>query len=366
MENNIAVSVIVPVYNVEEFLPECLDSILGQTLSNIEVIIVYDDSKDNSLKICEYYAQRDKRVTLISLANVEGTRAGLGESRNKGIDIAKGEYLGFVDSDDYIDQDFYEVLYNAAKEKNADIVETETLDFDKANAKPRRSFDSLNDITITLDTVEQFFRDYYFSSTYKHNAWDKIYRRDFIVKNNIRYGDNKKIYAEDTWFQLQAVFYYPKIVFAQGTHYRYRLRQSSLTHNVAKNLVQRESLMVEMYDYLINNDKANRGIERRACSLIAIEVLTLEALNQIHFGGNSEGFIEETKKISDQPIVRKYLESLYRTKAYNLEPRKGRRAFLKVTGFLFFLKMYGLARRVIWRTYKAKEKQNVDVGLLYN
>lgn len=365
MTKNIAVSVIVPVYNVEEFLPQCLDSILSQTLSNIEVIIVYDESKDNSLKICEDYAKRDSRIVLISLANAEGTRTGLGESRNKGIEIAKGEYLGFVDSDDYIDANYYEVLYNAAKEKNADIVETETFIFDKINEGQKWSYDLLKDITVTPDTIEMFFRNYYFASIYKHYAWDKIYSREFIVNHNIRFGDNKKIRAEDTWFQLQAVFNYPKIVFAQGTHYRYRQRLSSLVHTAERDLVQRQGLMIKMYDQLLNTDLENREVEQRACSVISVEVLTMEALNQTHFGGNAKNFIEETKKISDQPVVIKCLESLYRTKAYELEPKRGRRAFLRVIGLLFSRGMYRAARYVVWVTYRVKEHKNNNAEALY-
>lgn len=362
MVNNITVSVIVPVYKVEKFLPQCIDSILEQTLSNIEVILVDDGSPDGCPAICDGYADRYDFVHVIHQEN-----QGLGESRNNGIKVAKGEYLGFVDSDDYIEPNYYEVLYNAAKEKDADIVETETLDFDKNRAIPRvLSFESLKDITVTPETVESFFRDYYFASTYKHNAWDKIYRREFVVNNNIRFGDNKTIYAEDTWFQLQAIFYYPKIVFAKGTHYRYRLRLTSITHNTAKNLVQRESLMINMYDELLETDRKHRLVEKRACSVIAIEVLTLEALNQAHYGGCAKNFIEETKKISEEPVVRGYLESLYKTRAYDLEPKRGRRTFLKVVGLLFSLRLYGLAKRVIWGIYKAKEKQSVDKGALYN
>lgn len=361
MANNITVSVIVPVYKVEEYLPQCIESILRQTLSNIEVILVDDGSSDGCPAICDGYADKFDFVHVIHQKN-----QGLGEARNNGIKIAKGEYLGFVDSDDYIEANYYEVLYNAAKEKDADIVETETLDFDKNKTIPRRSFDLLKDITVTPKTIELFFRDYYFASAYKHNAWDKIYRREFVIDNNIRFGDNKVIYAEDTWFQLQAIFYYPKIVFAQGTHYRYRLRLSSITHNTAKNLVQREGLMINMYDSLLNTDIANREIEQRACSVIAVEVLTLEALNQTHYGGNRNDYLIETKKVLEQPVVRKYLERLYKSRAYDLEPKRGRRTFLRIIGLLFSVKMYGLARFIVWRTYKAKERPSIDTGLLYN
>ena len=361
VDHDIFVSIIVPVYNVADYLPQCLESIVAQTLSNIEVILVDDGSSDDSPAICDKYAKKYKNVNVIHQKN-----QGLGMARNKGIEIARGEYLGFVDSDDYIDENYYEVLYNTAKSKNADIVEIETVDFDKINTKIRKSFDLVKDINVMPETIEHFFKEYYFSSTYKHNAWDKIYKREFINKHNVKFGDNKVIYAEDTWFQLQAIFYYPKICFIQGSYYRYRLRLSSITHNAANNLVQRESLMIKMYDNLLRDNIENRVIEQRACSVIAVEVLTLEALNQIHHGGDRSKFIKETNKVLEMPIIKRYLEGIYKTKAYELEPKKGRRLFLKVIGMLFSWRLYGLARYVVWGVYKRKEKLSVDLSLLYN
>ena len=106
--NNIKVSVIVPVYNCEKYLKKCLDSLVNQTLKDIEIICVNDGSTDNSGRILEEYT--DSRIKIITKEN-----GGLSSARNAGIAVAKGEYLGFVDSDDWVDLDFYEKLYNTAK-----------------------------------------------------------------------------------------------------------------------------------------------------------------------------------------------------------------------------------------------------------
>ena len=112
----IKVSIVVPVYNVEQFLPDCLDSLTNQTLKDIEIICVNDGSPDNSLKILEEYAQNDDRVKIITQEN-----QGVSAARNAGLKTAVGEYIGFVDPDDWIDLDFYSKLYDAIQESNADI-----------------------------------------------------------------------------------------------------------------------------------------------------------------------------------------------------------------------------------------------------
>lgn len=110
------ISVIIPVYNVEKFLRRCLKSVINQTMSDLEIILVDDGSNDNSGEICDEYAKNDDRIIVIHKEN-----GGLRSARNKGLDIATGEWITFVDSDDYIDTDMYEMLYSNAIEKEVDI-----------------------------------------------------------------------------------------------------------------------------------------------------------------------------------------------------------------------------------------------------
>ena len=112
------VSVIIPVYNTEKYLPKCLESVCNQTLKDIEIICVNDASPDNSLAVLQEYAKNDNRIKLINFTENKGAAA----ARNAGIDAATGEYIGFVDSDDFVDLDFYEKLYTKAKETDADAV----------------------------------------------------------------------------------------------------------------------------------------------------------------------------------------------------------------------------------------------------
>ena len=117
MGNEILVSVIVPVYNVESYLDRCLGSIVNQTLKNIEIIIVDDGSPDNCPSMCDRWAKRDNRIKVIHKKN-----AGLGFARNSGLDVAKGEYVIFCDSDDSVDSVMYESLYNATENGKYDVV----------------------------------------------------------------------------------------------------------------------------------------------------------------------------------------------------------------------------------------------------
>lgn len=110
------VSVIVAVYNIEEYLPRCVDSILAQTYEKLEIILVDDGSTDKSGRICDEYAEKDSRIQVIHKKN-----GGLSDARNAGMDIATGEYIGFVDGDDWIDRDMYRAMYEACEKENAQI-----------------------------------------------------------------------------------------------------------------------------------------------------------------------------------------------------------------------------------------------------
>ena len=111
------VSIVVPIYNVEKYLEQCIDSIINQTLKEIEIILVDDGSPDNCPQICDDYVKKDSRIKV-----VHKTNGGLSSARNAGIEIATGDYIGFVDSDDYIELDMYEKMYNIAIENNVDFV----------------------------------------------------------------------------------------------------------------------------------------------------------------------------------------------------------------------------------------------------
>lgn len=190
------VSVIIPVYNVEKYLRKCLDSIIAQTLEDIEIICVNDGSTDSSLEILLDYAKHDRRIKIISQEN-----AGLGAARNTGIQAATGTYLGFVDSDDFVDKTLYEKAYNKAEKNQADVVIFNIYLYytDTCHRHIYRNSEFYKALS-----EEGFFTAIEHPPIIQNiGVWDKIYRRDFIEKHNLL-NPVSRIY-EDVVFTIQTL-----------------------------------------------------------------------------------------------------------------------------------------------------------------
>ena len=211
-------SIIVPVYNVEKYLPKCLESLTNQTLKDIEIICVNDGSMDNSLAILKEFASKDSRIRII-----DNQHQGVAKTRNTGIEQSTGEYIGFVDSDDYIDIDFFEKLYNSATKSNSDIAIASILKhknfFDIYNAKYTKE-----ETAITIQDKIKLCED---KKHFFFYAWNKIYHSGFIKENNIKFSEGQ-IY-EDVMFAIKALYYSNKIISVYGTKYHYIEHENSLT-----------------------------------------------------------------------------------------------------------------------------------------
>ena len=196
------VSIIVPCYNVSAYLERCLDSLTQQNLKDIEIICIDDKSTDNTLKILHKYAKIDSRIKLIELEK----NTGVAIARNSGLGIAKGEYIGFVDPDDYVDLDFYEKLYNVAKFSKADFIKGNVISVNN-NTK---------DISIDkkMENIEKHISN--FSSAF----WSAIYRKDFLEKNKILFPPYI-ITSQDAVFLAQVGLKAKKIKLVYDTYYHY-------------------------------------------------------------------------------------------------------------------------------------------------
>lgn len=175
------ISIIIPVYNVEKYLDDCLKSIVTQTYKNLEIILINDGSTDNSLKICYEYEKIDERIIVINNRN-----HGVSYSRNKGIDIATGKYIVFVDSDDIVDKNYIFELVNANKEDDYDIVVSNFKNVFIGDDKQNKSTIKYNIIDINL-LNGKFFDDYYYIKSVLTTPWGKLFKRKIINKNNIRF-----------------------------------------------------------------------------------------------------------------------------------------------------------------------------------
>ena len=188
------ISVIIPCYNTEEYIKECLKSVLNQTFKEIEVICINDKSTDKSLKIVEKYARKDDRIKIINLDK----KSGQSTARNRGLEIAKGEYISFVDSDDKIDLDAYEKTYSFIKKYNLDMVVFNAMRIDPYN---KIIPSDIHQIAIPNETTIK-------TSIYQHNdfiydtcVWNKLIKTEFIKENNFKFIDGR-LY-EDMLYSMQ-------------------------------------------------------------------------------------------------------------------------------------------------------------------
>ncbi|MGO5461130.1 glycosyltransferase family 2 protein [Lactobacillus amylovorus] len=213
------ISIIVPVYNVENYLVKCIESILNQSFKNFELILVNDGSNDNSLNICKKYIEIDNRIKLISQIN-----KGLSAARNTGLRYAKGNYICFIDSDDFVEKDYLLFLLNNIQKYNADIAMCEYyLTDDKGKKYSIEKFNEPQSISC-ISGKETF--SYIYKENYVTNvvAWNKIYKK--YLFDNIKYNEGH--YFEDELIALPLFYKAKKVSFIRTPLYNYVQRQGSI------------------------------------------------------------------------------------------------------------------------------------------
>lgn len=217
MSNKPKVSVVVPIYGVEKYLKQCVDSILAQTLTDIEVILVDDGSPDKCPEIIDEYAKKDNRVVAVHQPN-----GGYGTAVNHGISVARGEYIGIVESDDWIEPEMYETLYNDAKNHDVDMVKGMYFEcFDTENGVKKQIVEPHRGINPLYNPFN--ILDYPNPLLCHASIWTAIYRTDFIRKNNIRVLEiNKGRYADQNW-RFETLLLADKIYWERIPFYNYRL-----------------------------------------------------------------------------------------------------------------------------------------------
>lgn len=208
------VSIIVPVYNVKKYLRKCLDSLINQTLKDIEIICINDGSTDKSLEILEEYKNRDSRIILLNQEN-----SGQSIARNNGIKKATGEYIGFVDPDDWVDLDYYEKLYNTASTNDTDIAVGGII---RVTGIKKKKFLNFEKETLTDNTKLKFELCDVPEKSY---VWNKIYKTEKLKEIGLEF--EKGIFYEDCIFTPQALFFLEKMVTVPNIYYYYLRRGNS-------------------------------------------------------------------------------------------------------------------------------------------
>lgn len=214
---SVSVSVIVPVYNVEKYLDECLSSLVNQTLSELEIIVVNDGTKDNSQSIIDHYVKQypNKVVSLIK------ENGGLGDARNYGIPYAKGEYIGFVDSDDIVHLEMYEKMFNKAKLEDSDLVLCD-LEYFYETSSEKMVKEGLVQIE-NIDVNKTVFLSPLF-------AWNKLYRKSLFIESGLKYPIG--LWYEDIPVTVPFFTLAKKISYVHETLIYYRQRSTSIMGSV--------------------------------------------------------------------------------------------------------------------------------------
>lgn len=214
----VKLSVIVPIYNCEKYINKCIDSILNQTLKDIEIILIDDGAFDNSGKIADEYAKLDKRISVIHQEN-----SGPSVARNKGIELAKGKYIGFVDSDDYIEPTMYEELYNSANKNKAQVAMCsyyeKYIDNDES-IKVKADLESnklYNKSAIEDNIISTFPKNENFGY---YSLWNKIYLREWLLDSRIVI-DISRDHGEDWWFNINVFSKIDSFVYVDKPLYNY-------------------------------------------------------------------------------------------------------------------------------------------------
>lgn len=235
MNTNPRISIIVPIYNVESYLDRCMQSLLNQTLKDIEIIMVDDGSPDNCPLMCDEYAKKDSRVKVIHKNN-----GGLGYARNSGLDVATGEFIAFVDSDDYVELRIYEILYNEIVKQHADAAFCGI----RREASPGKYIysDECSEIKIWEDRqISDLYLNMIASGPkvkterlYEMSVWRSLYKKSLIDTLNLRFLSEREYASEDLPFNIDYLRSCKKVVMLPDVLHTYCLNLNSLTTTYKK------------------------------------------------------------------------------------------------------------------------------------
>ena len=315
--NECKLSIIVPVYGVEKYIDKCLNSLVKQSLKEIEIIVVNDGTKDNSQKIIDKYVKKypDKIKSYIK------ENGGQGSARNYGLKKATGEYIGYVDSDDFVEKDMYKKLYNKAKENNYDIVVCGN--YNVSEDYQNKNIDTfINNYNTDLENI--FFG--------KMAVWNKIYKRDILIKNKLEFKE--KVWYEDLAFTLKAIMNSNTFAFIDEPLYDYLIREGSTMNN---SNVKRNLEILEAFNDILSYIQHNKKEEYFSkIEFLAIDHIYISAIVRVLKAEADDKVKRETiNKLIDY-MNKKFPN--YKNNKYINTLSKNRKIIYK----LINIKMYGL------------------------
>lgn len=294
---NPKISVIVPIYNVEAYLPECIDSIINQTYKNLEIFLVDDGSPDKCPQLCDDYAKKDSRITVIHKTN-----GGLSSARNVGIEKATGEFLSFIDSDDWLELDAYKTMVDAIEITGSDFVTCDAYFCQYDSEKKETVSQNTGAYTIIKDNDELFLHIIEPKPLIRFEVWNKLYKKSSIGGTRFKVGQR----YEDVYFDRMVLQKVKQCVSIDCALYNYRQNRPGGTNSTFKK--DRLSKLYEIDEYILDFKKRGRvelaKLYQRYAAKSAIDLYRLAQIN---------GGIEEVKHILHNKFGEYYREDGYRT-----------------------------------------------------
>ena len=349
------ISVIIPVYNVEKYLAKCLESVISQTFTDLEIIVIDDGSTDGSLAIAKEYEARDSRIHVYHQNNI-----GQGETRNRGIDLVAGKYLYFIDSDDFIDSDYLATLLQKAEETGADVVEGDMCMYrDDEDVSGTRLFHaSCEGVHLNAENFRDFYARIVRAGYFSGGPCFRLVRTSFVKEHNVRFGDSRQMLAEDGFYSHQLMHFFPYVEFVSGPLYHYRQHASSTVHQAKKDLLKKQATMVAEYSRFIQSSPVHE-VEKIICDSDAMSTFTLEVNNTLQTGGKYRDFRAAMADARKYPEFMAVICAYNRDRAYEYEQNRQHRALNRWISFCYAHHMDGAALRTVWilyRTMKSQEK----------
>lgn len=305
----VKVSIIIPCYNVEKFLDKCVQSVINQTLHDIEIILIDDESPDSCPQMCDEYVKKDNRIKVVHRKN-----GGLGFARNSGIEIATGEYITFLDSDDFVDLCTYEHLYNLAKKHNLDALYYKFKRFINENdVKSETIIDSI--ITYSNENVKELMLDIIASEPsakidhkVQCSSCTAMYRMSIIKENDVRFHSERELISEDLIFNLDYLSYAKKVALNNGKYYHYRVNPTSLTSTLRTDRIEKHTTLRNyIIKNLINwNIDTSKGEERANRLFIGCSRSSVNQILSSQINKKKEIFKEITSYSIWKNVYKKY------------------------------------------------------------
>lgn len=291
----VKVSIVVPIYNVEKFLRGSIESIQKQTLEDIQIILVNDGSTDKSLSICKEIQEKDKRIEVIDKPN-----GGVSSARNAGIKIAKGEYIGFVDPDDWIDPDMYENMYKQTTMDNSDlcmcnyVIENNNhsipnlLFFSKDVLKGQEIFDDIITNMIASSSLNSS------ADTIMGSVWRLIIKKEIFEKYNLKFQSDITL-MEDLIFCIQVLLKCSKVSISRGTYYHYIIHSNSAVASYKENIFDMQLKVYRVLEYLLKEEDLYLKVKKRM-DIRYTNIYINSIVNEAHHD-NRKTFLERIKFI---------------------------------------------------------------------